>query len=46
MGTVILDGMQISTALLHRKMEEASTSGKKIVEVSPGVFKTLEKMEG
>jgi len=43
---VTLDGQQITKKELQTKMVESKQGGKKIIEVSSGVYKTLTKMNG
>jgi len=42
---VTVDGETIKSSELPKLQEIAKKEGKKIVEVSPGVYKTLEKLE-
>lgn len=42
---VKLDGVEVTQEQLQERMKETQGTGKKIVEVEPGVYKTLSKLE-
>jgi hypothetical protein len=45
---VKLDEQEVDIAVLHQRIQEveAEKTGKKIVEVTPGVWKTLTRLHG
>ena len=43
--TIVVDGNEVPKEQLPSLMESAKKSGKLLKEVSPGVFKTLEKLK-
>lgn len=43
---VVLDNQKIRLTELNERMKEAQNQGKKIVEISPGVYKTLTRLQG
>lgn len=44
---VTLDGQEVTVDVLREKIQEVNpeNNGKKIVEIAPGVFKTLQRLQ-